>query len=219
MPVTRHEREAAREGAADRARLLWMKLRVENIHRSVTVYDVLRHNGVELKQVSDDQTEQFSCPFHGVDRKPSARVYPESPQSPSHAWCFVCQERWDVISLWRRFNSGEDKSFSRILTEIEKFYNLTAPPIPEDAFSEQEDDKAAALAEFERRIAICERRLKEARPAYREDMTGYLSISSVLDKLYYRVIHKELLTPSKGNYILDQVLERIGQKERSSPIG
>lgn len=215
MPVTRHEREAAREGDAERARLHWMKLRVDNIHRHVTVFDILRRNGVELKQVTDDQTEQFSCPFHGVDRKPSARVYPESPQSPSHAWCFVCQERWDAISLWRKFNAGEDKPFSRILSEIEKFYQLTVPPIPKVAFADQEDDKAVALEDFERRIAAVERRLKQARPAYQDDMVAYLRISSVLDKLYHHILHKEEMAPAKGRRILAQIMDRIGEKERT----
>jgi hypothetical protein len=50
-------------------------------------------------------------------------------------------------------------------------------------------------------------------------MTGYLGISSVLDKLYFQVIKKELLSPTKGSRILGQVLDRIGEKERSSPIG
>lgn len=194
-------------------------MRVEQIHAKVTAYDILRSNGVELKQVSDAQEEQFSCPFHGVDRKPSARVYPESNSGPSHAWCFFCQERWDAIDLWRKFNGGEGKKFGQVLSEIEKAYGLSAPDMPKEGILDDgpEEDK---LADFSRLIEICETRLIEAGAAYRrlDDMVGYLQVGSVLDKLRYRV-DQRALSPERGLEILQQVLTKIGETERSCPDG
>ena len=216
MP-TRHEKEAARQDYAEKARFAWMKMRVEAVHSKVTTYDVLRSNGVELKQVSDGQEEQFSCPFHGSDNKPSARVYPESHSGPSHAWCFVCQERWDAISLWRKFNGGEDKTFGQVVSEIERAYGLTTPDIPEEAiFDEQAKDEEVALERFTKLHEICESRLLEAKGAYEraEDMVGFLQAGSVLDKLAYRV-DKKTVPVAKGLSVLRQVLDRIGQVERA----
>jgi len=215
MP-SRHEKEAARQDYAEKARLAWMKLRVERVHSKVSAYDVMRSNGVELKQMSDGQEEQFSCPFHGEDNKPSARIYPESHRSPSHAWCFVCQERWDAISLWAKFNGGEDKKFSQIISEIERAYGLETPEVPKEAiFDEKARDDEAALERFLKLHAVCESRLLEARAAYEEDMVGYLQVGSVLDKIGYRVDQKTVGV-NKGLEVLRQVLDRIGQVERAT---
>jgi len=219
--ASRHEKEAAKQDYAERARLAWMKMRVEGLHTKVSAYDVLRSNGVDLQQVSDAQEEQFSCPFHGEDRKPSARVYPESSRSPSHAWCFFCQERWDAISLWRKFNGGEDKSFGQVISEMERAYGIATPDLPQDAiFDDRPNEEEGRLDSFESLLEVCERRLKEAEPAYRqlEDMLGYLQVGSVLDKLRYRVAQKTL-KPGKGLEILQQVLTKVGAAERACPSG
>lgn len=217
--ASRHEQAAARQTYAEKARLEWTRLRVESVHQRVSAYDVLRSNGVELRQMADDREEQFSCPFHGEDRKPSARVYPESNRSPSHAWCFVCQERWDAITLWRKFNGGEDKTFSRVLSEIEQAYNLTTPEMPkEGVYNEAKTDRA--LEDFDRLYDTCEVRLRQARVAYEhsEDLVGYLQVGSVLDKIRYRV-DKETMTVAKAMDVLQQVLDRVGQVERACPVG
>jgi hypothetical protein len=217
--ASRHEKEAAKQDYAERARLAWMRIRVESIHTRVTAYDVLRSNGVDLRQTSDAQEEQFSCPFHGEDNRPSARVYPESNRGPSHTWCFFCQERSDAIDLWRKFNGGEDKSFGQILSEIEKAYGLTTPELPEDAIYD-EPKGPDLFEEFERLVDVCERRLQEAEPAYRatDDLVGYLQVGSVLDKLRYRVEQKTV-APGRGLEILKQVLAKVGEVERGSPVG
>lgn len=208
------EGEARQETASHEAWREWTRQRIENIHQHVTTHDVLRQGGVELSQGSSDDEEQFRCPFHGVDHKPSARVYPEDGRSKSHAWCFVCQERWDVISLWRRFHGGEDKSFTRVLTEIEQEFSLTAPPMPSGAVSSS-PKVDEALEAFDNLYEACERRLRAAKPAYQQldDMVGYLSAGQVLDKLRHQV-DKRLMTPERGKKILRQLLDRVGAKER-----
>ncbi len=122
-------KEAKQDALTQRFRKAWIAQRVEAIKEHVSAHDVLRRGGVNLGK-GDNEEEQFSCPFHGQDRRPSARVYPADANNPSHAWCFVCQERWDAITLWRKFNGGEDRHFTQILSEIERAYGLETPELP-----------------------------------------------------------------------------------------
>jgi len=204
------------------ARREWMRLRVEQLHRNVSAFMVLQRRGITLISTSNRE-EQFSCPFHGVDRKPSARIYPESARSPSHAWCFVCQERWDAISLWRKFNGDTSEvPFSRTLAEMEQAFGLPKLEMPKELWgkSVKFDDSERLLQEFDDLYDACENRLRLAQRAYKQldDMTGYLSASSVLDKIRHRV--DQLKTdPEKGQVVLRQLLEKIAEKVQACPDG
>lgn len=214
--MSKHAREAQRQDTIQQARRQWMQERIENIHRHVTAYDVLLRGGVSLK--GGDREEQFSCPFHGVDRRPSARVYPDSPSSPSHAWCFKCQERWDAIALWRKFNQLDDAPFGQVLASIEQAYALDAPPFPEDGYTPPDEEEDEDYQEYEMLLDVCERRLKECRPAYQKlgDMLGFLNASTILDRVSYRV-QRKTLRPDKAVKVLRELLDRIGAKVRSAP--
>lgn len=216
MAQSAHQ-QAVQEELARKARHAWFQARIEQIHRTVSAYDVLLRHGVSLKG-SGAREEQFSCPFHGVDRKPSARFYPESARSPSHAWCFVCQERWDAIALWRKFNGGETSTFSRALSEIERTFGLEVPDQPEDMAKGRPKD--SALEEFDTILAACEGRLRTAKTAYRklDDMMGYLSASSIIDKVSFRV-DERILTPAQGTEALRRLMDKIGEKIRACPDG
>ena len=124
-----YQREAAQEDGQRKLRHAWVQERIAAIHARVSTYDILRRFGVVLQHSGETRIEQFSCPFHGKDTKPSARVYPASATSPTHAWCYVCQERWDVITLWRKFNDPT-VPFTRSLAEIERDYGLKTPEMP-----------------------------------------------------------------------------------------
>jgi hypothetical protein len=205
------------------ARKQWFQQRVEAIHNRVTAYDVLRHNGVDLKQNADDRAEQISCPFHGEDKDPSCRIYPSTgPDDPSHAWCFVCQEpNWDAIGLWRKFNGGLDNcSFSQALAGLEKAFGLETPDAPAGGYEEKEKRKTEeqeALEAFKKLYLACERRLVSCKSAYRhlDDLTGYLAAGSALDKIRYRVEQK-LWLPERGVKSLEQLLDKISEKAGSS---
>lgn len=211
------KKEATKTEAARKAWGAWVRQRIEAIHQRVTAHDVLRHGGVELRS---DGEEQFSCPFHGVDAKPSARVYPESVRSNSHAWCFVCQERWDAITLWRKFDSAsEGKTFSRTLKEMEQAFGLTTPEMPADA-SEYQEHSNPHLESFDILYEAAESYLIRARVAYRhlDDMKGFLSAGQVLDKVKFRVDSSKM-DPQAGEKILRELLNRIKRKEKSCPVG
>ena len=203
------EQEARREATQQEVFKGWVRARVENIHASVSAHDVLRRQGVTLKQTGSEREEQFSCPFHGKDTKPSAKVYPAGARSPSHAWCFVCQERWDVITLWKKFEAFEGK-FTRLLSDIEQAFGLLPPDKP---LQENEIDDSEQIA-FELLLDLCERRLKGAKRAF--DMRGYLLAGQILDRVVYRV-EKKALTYIEAKKILDKLLVRIALRERIAP--
>ena len=201
--------------ALEQLRKDWYQQRVEGIHRKVSAYDVLRRNGVQLDG-SDGRELQFSCTFHGVDRKPSARVYPESARGPSHAWCYVCQERWDAISLWMKFHNV---TFSQALAELERSYGVSPPPMPDGMTAARVARVDPDLETFKTLFAACENRLISAKLAYAQldDLRGYVTAGSVLDKLYSKVMAHRM-PAKKANEVLQQLIEKIGLKMRSSSI-
>jgi hypothetical protein len=207
------EREAAQERVVSEARRAWIRKRIDNIHSHVTAYDVLRQGGVELYK-SEGEEEQFSCPFHGEDRKPSARVYPADGDRPSHAWCFVCREKnWDAIGLWRKFNGGEDKTFGQVLSEIERSYGLSTPDLPLEAVLDtpQVDPNLEVLKTL---TQSCENCLRRAKPAYRAlgDFKGFVRAGSVLDRVHYR-LGKRIISSEKAISLLRELLSKITEKE------
>jgi hypothetical protein len=204
------------ESASRDAITLWFRQRVENIHQHVSAYDILRHGGVELRQVSDDTEEQIKCPFHGADNKPSARVYPQDGKSRSHVWCYVCQERWDALKLWQRFYGGPEKTFGRAITEIERAFHLTPPPIPKEANLAKERQGARLIEDFGRLFELCDRYLRNTKPAYKElgDMKGYLAASRALDLVDYRVT-KQVITLEKGKETLRMLFDKITQRAKT----
>jgi hypothetical protein len=219
--ASKYEEEAQQEELGRKLLREWIQQRIGKIHERVTLHDVLRRNGVELEY--EDRPTQFACPFHGKDNRPSARAYPESGTGPSHAWCFVCQERWDAISVWKKFNGGTDKKFTRILTEIEQAFGLDQPAFPDglQSVSQEAVDAQAAeddLEPFNKLASICERRLLEAKPVYATDMRGYLMAASLLERVTTRVLDRRMGQP-EGEQRLRALLDSIGKRVRSCPAG
>jgi hypothetical protein len=201
--------------AVRRLRWEWYRQRIEQVHHRVTAYDLLRRNGISIRQSSDTRAEQVSCPFHGQDRKPSARVYPDTTDSPSHVWCYVCRKRWDVIGLQMEFSGCK---FSQALAELERGYGIVPPEMPEGV-RDNTDEPDEAVEEFQAIYDVCERRIRMAREAYRQlnDLQGFLQACVLLDRVYHRVTtHK--IPPNKGTEVLTKALEKIGQKVRQSNV-
>ena len=67
------------------------------VKTSVKIVDVLRHHGIN---VPDGINQQISCPFHGIDSHPSARVYTQT----NTIFCWTCHSLWDVISAEMQFS-------------------------------------------------------------------------------------------------------------------
>lgn len=201
----------------DEAQKLWYRQRIDAIHARVSAFDVLRANGVSLGQAADDGEEQFSCPFHGKDAKPSARVYPAKAEHPSHVWCFVCQEKnWDAIGLWRKFNGA--RSFGQALFGIERAYGLATPEMPAGTGKRLGDIEVEDR--FKKLYVVCENRLLVTKHAYRQadDLHGYLAAGSVLDRTKYRVDNGQW-DSDRGVAVLRTLLERMRERERDCPVG
>jgi hypothetical protein len=178
MAATRdHKQDLLLESQASDAAKRWIQARAEAVRKRVSAHDVLRRNGIQLRY-SEDREEQFACPFHGVDRHPSARVYPETVKGPSHVWCFTCHENWDVFKLWGKFSGADnDVRFTRILAEIEKAYGLLPPERPPTA-AEMSDHEDPEILRTEMMFALCEDSLRRSRDAF--DRKGHLTLGSVL---------------------------------------
>jgi hypothetical protein len=191
----------------------WYAIRIKAIHAKASAHDLLRRHGVQFKNTGDRE-EQFSCPFHGKDTNPSARIYPESPNSPSHVWCFVCRERWDVIALWKKFY-GADKKFHGLLRDIERYYGIVTPPVPEGAYETVVDDTDSQA--FDHLYEACEDRLRSVRDDYVrvDDMKGYLLVGSILDKAFHQT-NEGKLTFKEGVDLLSKLVIKIRERVQSA---
>jgi len=198
--------EAEQEVRQSEAYRQWVKDRVAKLRDKVDPGDVLSRYGSPLKY-NGHKPEQFSCPFHGKDNKPSTRYYPATDGKPAGVWCFVCQERWDSITLFKKFEQFEGP-FTRLLTQMERTFGLSTPEMPRGAVAVYEDP---VVKEAEQLLSVCESRLRSAKPHY--NMDGYLKVGSVLDRIRWRLSNEKSKT-SEYIPVLRQVLEKIGAKER-----
>lgn len=203
--------EAFAENEQRKASRDWIESRINTIRQNVTAYDILRRNGVQIYRT--DREEQFSCPFHGTDHKPSARVYPSSVRGPSHVWCFVCQERWDVISLWKKFSGVTDMKFTQTLAEIERAFGIIPADRPSVEYDPQDDPE---VTKAEIMFDIAERNLVGARRAFQ--MTGYLTVGVLLDRLRHQFV-EGAISPGKVCEQLQKVLDKISEKEKACLAG
>jgi len=199
--------EAEQEARQSEAFRQWVRERIDQIRRQVSCEDVLARNGVRLRY-GGHKAEQFSCPFHGKDNKPSTRFYPSEGGKPEGVWCFVCQERWDAISLFKKFEQFEGP-FTRLLATMERSFGLTTPEMPREAARLDPDEPLHA--EVEQLFDVCERRLLGARESF--SMRSYLALGSILDRLRFRLEHGQTTGPD-ARQVLQQVLGKIGEKAR-----
>jgi hypothetical protein len=209
-----YKHETFQENESRSAIFRWLQARAGTIRDRVSAHDILRRNGVKLRYSSGDREESFSCPFHGVDTHPSARVYPSTATGASHVWCFVCQEHWDVIKLWQKFSGAEHK-FSRSLYEIERTFGITVserPPTP----SEMADYVDPDTEHCQELLDICERRLGSAKNVF--DMKSHLLLGSILDRVRYE-FERAVKTPPQTLVILQQIQDKITAKEKQCPEG
>lgn len=195
-------------------------MRRRTIKEKVECHEVLRRNGFSFRH-SSDQEEQFSCPFHGRDEKPSARVFPSEGQNHSHVYCFVCKPSppWDAISLWKKF-SGDDKKHHTILSELEKAFGIEAPPIPDGTKLPQgPTHDELKKDEFGTLLEACETRLIDSKVDYHRfgDLRGYLMVGSVLDKANYQTAHGHMAY-GEGVLLLHKVMQKIAERIRGCPV-
>jgi len=174
----------------------WITARVERAREVVTAFDLLSRYGVTLPR-GYDSTQQIPCPFHG-DKRPSCRVYDSTAGQPSHVWCYVCNERWDVIRLFSKFENIESDKFTRVLTLLEKAFDL--PPLPEGAGVKPEKE----LTPYEKLLPKVELRLSFFRGEV--DAAQFMGLVDALDE----AIHVgETAGHQEGEVQLQHVLDLL----------
>jgi hypothetical protein len=208
--ANRYEDEARREIEQQEGFRRWIAERILVIHATATAADVLRRNGVKLRY-SGQRPEQMFCPFHGNSKSMAARFHPADARKPDHVWCFVCNEQWDAISLFKKFENYEGK-FSGLLRHIERDYGITPPEAPTLVMDDEPDQHE--LLEVTDLLNVCERRLKTTRRAF--EMKGYLVCGSVLDRVSHGIDAGTLPLPT-ARETLRRLLDKIGEKGRSCP--
>jgi hypothetical protein len=176
----------------------WYDLRKERLLGVLRVSDILIGHGVNLRG-GGFKREQLACPFHGIDRKPSARYYPEGVESRAGLWCWVCRERWDALSLWGKFHNFEG-SFGQLLKSIEIAYGIETPEYPKELREVREDP---SIKEIARLVEVLEHRLKNARDEL--GMVDYLRFSVALDRI---------VVGGLGVECLRDLLNEVGEKCR-----
>lgn len=95
-----------------------MSRRADIIKEKISILDVLKSYGYQIVSGTGAE-QQFSCDMHGDtrDKKPSARVYPES-----NSWyCFACGEARDAIST---VMAKEGYDFGKACYKLEEDYGL-----------------------------------------------------------------------------------------------
>jgi len=184
----------------------WIRTRIDNIHASISAYDMLQHHHHDIP--SADREYQIRCPFHGEDNKPSARAYPETSSSKSHIWCYYCRKSWDVIGLWKEFH-GQSGSFSQMLLAIEKDFGLKTPPMPKLPEIIPVDP---ALERYQQLIVACENRLLAEKSAF--DMRTYLTLCTLLDRIHVGM-KSDKLTATQACKRCQKILDKIGEKVRA----
>lgn len=188
----------------------WYDARIAAVHDHVSAYDVLNRYGVKLRY-GGGRGEQMFCPFHGNTKTMAAKYHPKDVRSPDHVWCFVCNERWDCIKLFQKFENLTADKFTVVLRSLERAYGIIPPERPPSSSDEPDDHETE---EIDVEFAVAESRLKYARKAF--DMKGYLTVGSILDRLRWQFENQKVL-PSTVHVTLVKVLDKIGQKARSCP--
>ena len=95
---------------------------------------------------------QFHCPFHGEDKKPSARFY----RSTNSCFCFKCKKAWDPVSY---VMEKEGFHFRNALNHLITRYNVDISGISDDP--EFKIDGPPRVSEANIRIISARNRIRE----------------------------------------------------------
>jgi len=98
---------------------------MERINEEVSIYDLFDLVSPPIKYITQAKPCQVSCPFHGEDNKPSARVYPDS----NSLRCYFCSKSWSPATFWAEANQWYTDSgkldIGRSLDDLAVRYDIT----------------------------------------------------------------------------------------------
>ena len=98
---------------------------MERINEEVSIYDLFDLANPPVRYVTQAKSCQVSCPFHGEDKKPSARVYPDT----NSLRCFFCSKSWNPATFWAQANQWYTESgkldIGRSLEDLATRYDIS----------------------------------------------------------------------------------------------
>ena len=131
---------------------------IDRIKEEVSIYDLFDIANPPVRYPTRAKPSQISCPFHGDDTHPSARVYPDD----NFFRCYFCSKSWDVVSYWAQANEwyrSDDKlDIGRAIEDLCSRYGIS------NTFSDwekrfyslkkQHEDSEAAGIDSEERLRL-----------------------------------------------------------------
>lgn len=98
---------------------------IERLNEEVSIYSLFDSADPPVKYKTDKKPCQISCPFHGQDSRPSARVYPDT----NSFRCYYCSRSWGPVTFWAQANSwykDTDKlDIGRAIDDLCTRYNIS----------------------------------------------------------------------------------------------
>lgn len=97
---------------------------IEKLKETVDIFDLL--DAADIKYNNRLIKHNISCPFHGVDTKPSFTIYPDT----NSCFCYTCNggTAWDQISFWAQVNEwwtdDGHLDMGRSIADLARRYNI-----------------------------------------------------------------------------------------------
>lgn len=185
-----------------------LRARADRVNQECDLGELLQGYGYAV--VPDRQREQqFSCDLHGLDNKPSARLYGHN----NTTYCWVCQKKRDPISY---VMEKEHLNFRGAIEQLEQ--RLGLPTLPWDDEAERVLDPVDEVAEVSRADVNYEterermRRFLDTLTAERDlDARTLLAFWEVFDRVDYGVAKQSWGEP-KGVEALTQLRGRLMER-------
>lgn len=156
----------------------WVQ-RVDNIKQKVSLRGLIDHYKIQCQ--SDGEITQFHCPFHGKDNHASARLYESNTM-----YCWVCSQKWDVISFIKDFHNLD--TFSNACKFLENMFHIEKPDVAiayqEPSFEDhlKEPKSPSKEQDFQKEFERIERLLLRSRSRF--TLAQYSRYFYYYDNLY-----------------------------------
>lgn len=185
--------------------------RLDRIKQEIPIARVLADYGYSVRPDGGDREQQFSCDLHGdkQDKKPSARLYPES----AAFYCFGCGKTRDAVALVRE---KDGLSFMDALASLEKRYDL--PPLPweqDDSHSETTPSLKQEILNrlnpqrtFSDDLKVISTLLDQVIQDQFLTMAQATSYWEAVDQIEFKV-DKHIISDIRGRAVLQAILERL----------
>ena len=143
---------------------------------------------------------QYHCPFHGEDRKPSARLYRDT----NNCFCWYCRKSWDPVSF---IIEKEGFSFSEAVRFITKKYNVDLSGIP-DGPNLVFDKGKKEISQVEMDLDYLRRRVRELK---KDARIGFEKLRAVVTAYYCILMESAAGSADAGKHMV-QLTEKIKYK-------